>query len=451
MDSRGISSGDEQTSTPSSAAAASKWVQRWGYEMAATASHRGIWKLRGGGFYIRVRVTDPRTRKPREHSRALREEGLTLRDAIREQRLLREVGRERNDRTTRSIPLFCDYAVSLFEQKVADGSIKSAKTRERWELALRRILPALGRAHVDELRAADLLAWREEVTSWLRDGAPSIRKGEEGKRVHLAPVTANGWISILKVICGAMTKHYELLRNPSDPVAYFRQERVYTYEQPNAVETEKLAAFLATVKRLYPQHYAMVFLGFITGLRPSHLRPIRRQGANVDVLWEEKRLLIRRSNTVRQEIMDLTKTRRDQMFPLPDAVIGILKEHVAALPEGPMRESVYLFPSTKGGMRTHSVLDKPFRHVLEELGWVTRVTPRAMRRTFNDFARDANIRDVVIRAISGHQTEAMQLRYSTAQMREMAYALDLMVANTQAKANDTQGAEAGAGASSQEP
>jgi hypothetical protein len=36
-----------------------------------------------------------------------------------------------------------------------------------------------------------------------------------------------------------------------------------------------------------------------------------------------------------------------------------------------------------------------------------------MRRTFQDLARAAEIRDVVTRSISGHATEEMQRRYST--------------------------------------
>ncbi len=61
----------------------------------------------------------------------------------------------------------------------------------------------------------------------------------------------------------------------------------------------------------------------------------------------------------------------------------VLRELVAALPRGPMRDSIFLFPSTTGGMRSRSALDKPFRDVLKALGWTVRLTPRGMRRTFN--------------------------------------------------------------------
>src|SRR5580658_6677812 len=118
--------------------------------------------------------------------------------------------------------------------------------------------------------------------------------------------------------------------------------------------------FLAKVNELYPQHYAMTFLGFMIGARPSTLRPLRRNGAEPDVLWEEKVVLLRRSNPLRQEIVDQTKTGIDQEIPLPPAVVDVLSEHVASLPPGAMRDCGLLFPSINGDMRARSVLDKPF-------------------------------------------------------------------------------------------
>jgi hypothetical protein len=53
-----------------------------------------------------------------------------------------------------------------------------------------------------------------------------------------------------------------------------------------------------------------------------------------------------------------------------------------------------------------------------------------MRRTFQDLARAAEVRDVVTRSISGHATEEMQRRYSTVtpieQQKSLARVLRLM-------------------------
>jgi integrase len=160
----------------------------------------------------------------------------------------------------------------------------------------------------------------------------------------------------------------------------------------------------------------------VIGSRPSTMRPLRRRGPNADILWDEGILLIRRSNSLGTEIMDQAKTALDQELPLPPAVIAALKEHVDSL-EGEMVLSDYLFPSVTGGLRARSVLDKPFRAVLKALKWEIRLTPRGMRRTFQDLARKADVRDLIVRAISGHATDRMQRHYSTAQREEMQEAI----------------------------
>ena len=55
--------------------------------------------------------------------------------------------------------------------------------------------------------------------------------------------------------------------------------------------------FLASFWRMYPQHFALIYMMLVTGLRPSSLRPLRRRGPHCDVLWEEGVLLVRRSHT----------------------------------------------------------------------------------------------------------------------------------------------------------
>ena len=56
---------------------------------------------------------------------------------------------------------------------------------------------------------------------------------------------------------------------------------------------------------------------------------------------------------------------------------------------------------------------------LSKQGLTYPISARAMRRTFQDLAREASVADVVTRAISGHATEAMQRHYSTARDHEV--------------------------------
>jgi hypothetical protein len=76
-------------------------------------------------------------------------------------------------------------------------------------------------------------------------------------------------------------------RLPADPTEGIRsfdtsQHRTYTREQPNALTAPELRDFLAHVRELYPQHYAMVFMGVqrVTG------NMLGRGGGGIEILYE---------------------------------------------------------------------------------------------------------------------------------------------------------------------
>jgi hypothetical protein len=305
----------------SSSKDAGPWAVRWRCEMAAKPTRRGIWRLKGGGFFIRARVTDRRTGREYQLTQVLRGPHVVMREALEAQAQLRRDGVARIEGRIRSKTLWSTYAASLFDAKVTEKKIKSAASRRRWADTLALLLPVFGMFYVDELRYADLVTWRDQVARWIRDGMPSRRKRDAGKNriVKLSPITANGWLSILKVVCAAMTKHFELEKNPAAALEYFATGRTYTREQPNALTAKQARVFLTTMKRMCPQHYAMVFFGFISGARPSTLRPLRRQGEVTDLKWDERVILLRRSNSLGDEIMDETKTALDQASAAPSA------------------------------------------------------------------------------------------------------------------------------------
>ena len=92
-----------------------------------------------------------------------------------------------------------------------------------------------------------------------------------------------------------------------------------------------------------------------------------------------------------------------------------------------MQESDLLFPSETGGFRSPSVLDKPFKDVCKHLSLGKKVTPKAMRRTFQDLARVAAVDGLVQRSICGHLTEEMTERYSSVAQAEVQAALGKVV------------------------
>jgi integrase len=384
----------------------SKWIMRWGTTIAETQSKPGVWRMKEGGYMIRARVTIPRTGRLKEVRTQLPEAESAEAAYLELQRRIEEV--RAGDDLSMSIPSFGEYAKSLFARKIDKAEIKSAKSRERWETTLtEHLVPRFGAIFVDVLRKQDIEEWLAEM-------------GRKVQTKKYSPTTINGWLSILRVIINTAVAEYELPRNPIALVKDLDTSTWHTYteEQPNSLTPQEVPVFLAKLRELYPQHFALVALGFATGLRPSSLRPLRRCGDKADVLWDQGVLLVRRSQTGDAEPMDTTKTGKLQRISLPEDLIEILDWHVKQLPEGPMQESELLFPSETGGYRAASCLDRPFREITKTLAWKKQITPRAMRRTFQDLARAAEVRDIVTRSVSGHSTEAMQRHYSTVTSQE---------------------------------
>jgi hypothetical protein len=238
-----------------------------------------------------------------------------------------------------------------------------------------------------------------------------------------SPTTANTDLAVLRVILRHAKLDFELSGNAAADIPPFdtSQHRTYTREQPNSLKASELRDFLACLRERFAQHFAMSFTGFVTGLRPSSLRPLRRAGDTPDVLWDERVLLVRRSHTFGEVTMVGTKTGVDLEITVPEELCDVLTWHVAAqLHTEAQRQSELLFPSETGGFRARTVLDKPFTEVAKAIGLKKRITARAMRRTFQDLCREARVADVVARSICGHATEAMQRRYSTVSGTEQA-------------------------------
>ncbi len=378
--------------------------------IATTPALPGVWKAEGGGWYVRARTRDPRTQKRREVSRYLAvASAKEAYDWLQEQ--LRLIG-SGQDQQAQQRMRFSEFAASLLESKIEAREILSAAGRLKWAGVLEHhILPTFGDYFCDQISNRDLQGWRRAL-------AQLVHKGE------YSPVTVNGWIAVMKVAIKAMASELQLDRDPAallEPLPT-TGHRSYTPEAPNSVKPEDVPRFLEAMARLHRGHHAMTVLGFLTGLRPSSLRPLRRRGPHADVLWESGHLLVRRSQTHGREVMEATKTKKDQRIALPAWIVAVLAQHVAEL-RGVAAESDLLFPSKRGGFRSRSCLDKPFDAVRREVGIGYRVTPRAMRRTYQDLARAAGVTDLVTRSISGHATEAMQQLYSTVADGEQRSAL----------------------------
>lgn len=120
--------------------------------------------------------------------------------------------------------------------------------------------------------------------------------------------------------------------------------------------------------------------------------------------------------------MNTTKTGIAYKLGLPEAVMEVLRWHVERL-TGRRSQTDLLFPSKRGGFMSRSALDKPFAAVSTAIGLRFTLSPRGMRRTFQDLARDAGVEKNVRKAVCGHATDEMSDHYSTVRLEEMRAAV----------------------------
>ncbi len=372
-----------------------------------------MWRRQESGFHVRGRTIDPRSGKMREVNRALPNVSKA-RDAFAW--LQSELDKIRSGVVAEQpslAPQFHAYATDVFQRKLDLGKIRSAAGRNKWETIVdNHLVPEFGDLFIDQLRPSDIKSWQARVAAKIKADA-------------MAPTTANTILGVLRQITDEAVADFDL-RDPMRGVDPFdtREHNTYTEEEPNSLPPDLVPKFLSKMRELHAPHYAFTFIGFTTGLRPSSLRPLRREGPSADVKWDEGILLIRRSQTIGDEVMETTKTDLHQRLTLPRELLDVLRWHVnEQLLHTSMRMSDLLFPSVTGGFRARSVLDKPFDDVSQAIGLKFNFTPRGMRRTYQDLARAAGIHDAVTRAISGHTTPTMQLHYSTARGGEVKKAL----------------------------
>lgn len=408
----------------------SEWILRWKNWIKPTR-YPGVWRRRDGGCVVRARARDPLTGRLKEVKKVLPMASEAEASAWLEQQL--KAVREGLAPDQRRRQPFGDFAVSLLDRKRRSGEVGSTASHSRWKHTLEHLIggtsdekatvyvPGFGDLAIGEIRRAHVLRWKTDVTELL------IRPG------HYAPTTANGWLSKLRVVMRAAHFDLELPHLATDGVTDFdtREHETYTAEAPNALPYDKIKSFLDVLRARTPQHYAMVLLGLSTGLRPSQLRPLRRLGKSADINWDTGTLQVRRSQTRGDEVMNRTKQGTRYTVTLPSEVVDVLRWHVDTQLHTPAQQaSELLFPATTGGFRAPTVLNKPLAAASKAAGLGFTFTQRGMRRTFNDLARAAEVKDVVTRSISGHATETMQQHYSTvwgAEQREgIAKVYDLM-------------------------
>jgi integrase len=397
-----------------------QFKEMFGYQLAPT-KYPSVFQRKEGGFLVRGRVKDL-AGKQRTIFKVL--DTTALLEAVKF--LDSEKERVRTGSPKRASMLFSEFADDLFDQKIKRGEIRSEVGIDKWRIILSHLIegtkvgnthvPGFGDFPIDLIRVAHVEDWKDGLAAFIASD-------------DYEPTTVNTWISILRVISKEASHRFEI-KDFMTSVKKFPLKRVDPKANPNTLTPEVVADFLSIMRRRFPQHYALVYLGMFTGLRPSSLRPLRRRGPEADIDWTTGDLEVRQSQTKGTKVMIGTKTARFQTVSLPRTVLDVLKWHVETqLKNHDMQKSDLLFPSLTGGFRTRTALRNPFMVVVDELKLKHNFTPKGMRRAFNDLARQAEISSFMTRAISGHSTAQMQDHYSTPapdeQRESLARVIDL--------------------------
>lgn len=262
----------------------------------------GVWRLPSGGFHVRTSAVDPRTGRLLTRKKNLPK--ATIRKAIQEVARLREIARSGGTVRDPKKPTVLAFARSWLEIHLPRMTSDLAKARYTEALDL-HVLPDLGALYVDQVQDRDLESWLVK---------PRARR--------YSPYTVNGWWRVLKMLMQAAARFYRL----PDPTSGVKPLPLPQREQENSLTPEELRAFLEAAKRLKPQWHTMIVLGFILGMRPGELRPLRW---DEDVDLEAGTITVRRSQ--RRKYLGPTKTKRIRVIALPAALVELLKAHRDAM------------------------------------------------------------------------------------------------------------------------
>jgi integrase len=273
----------------------------------------GVWRLpKGAGFFVRTSGIDPKTGRLRPIKRKMPR--ATLKEAIQEVVRLRDVARSGGSVREPRKPTLTAFARSWIGEHFRRK--KSDLTKARYVEALElHILPELGDHFIDRISRDDLEAWLSE---------PRVYgdREEGGDSKPYSAHTVNGWWRILKMIVQAAARKHAL----PDPTGGLKPLELPQREHENSLTPEELRSFLQSTRKIAPQWYTFVVLGFTLGMRPGELRPLRWDN---DVDLETGTITVRQSQ--RRKYLGPTKTKRVREIALPPALVGLLKEHREAM------------------------------------------------------------------------------------------------------------------------
>lgn len=261
-----------------------------------------------------------------------------------------------------------EYAPSWLERRAP--SLKPSTVR-KYGYALTHILPVLGDLYLDAISPADVARYM------------ATRSGYTGLNE----------LRLLRVIARDTVAEGYAQRYWCDRVKAPRVQG-YTPDRPNLLTESELARLVAAIP---PQWRGLLLFIATTGLRFGEASALH---------WEDVRdgMAIIRWNNDRGQLVEVkNQSSYRTVAALPEVVV---------LWDGPKARGL-VFPTRSGGLHKGSPLRRILNEACEMVFGVggTRITTHGLRRTFNNLARRTTS-SVVLKAITGHATDAMMEHYS---------------------------------------
>jgi len=354
----------------------------------------GVYQIDEQTFRIRAKALDPRTGKARQKERLLA--GMNAPQAAK----------ERSEWIDKLSKGEIDSAVPLVRPRVGDCATSWMKskllkldryTASRYTEALEQhSLEALGDLYFDVLRATDVQKWVDD----------ELRLGYKVS-------TVKGWFRVFRTM---VRDHLAALDLPRDPTLRISFPEPNEADERNALAPEELNKFLVAMRDKYPQHYPLVAVLALTGLRFCHASALKWE--DID---EQTGVIRVQRKQVRRHVGAVSRRKRaPKEIPLHPELARVLQQHRRAMVEAqaPGLAEGWCFPSETGTLRTPSSLQKAWAACLNAAEIEARFTVHGLRRTFNDLARKAKVDAVVTKALTGHVTEKMREHYSSVDLEE---------------------------------
>lgn len=295
-------------------------------------------------------------------------------------------------------------------EKFVDKELRRSTLANDYYALKGHILPDFGGWPVSEVRLADLKHLRR---FWRNKSKPS---GEP-----YAPDSVNTWLKVLRNFLSDIWANAGRGDCPATRV----EDLSCSEAEAKSLTAAELREFLGKMKELYPQHYAMNYLGFTVGCRFGALSAL--QWKNVDFECGEVRM---RLSHYLGTTADGTKTKKYKDFPLPDQLAKVLREHRQSLVAKGMDcgEDDLVFPgdvddpeeAALNGHMSLNTLNDAMKAVQAALGWEEKVTSKSMRRTLTTLMTASGANRLQIKAISGHDTDRMVDHYANLPVSEKA-------------------------------